>query len=119
MALIDSVFRRNANDRTMAFQTIAEETRLPLNEVEHLVMKALRLVFFSRLSCSAAHIFCSLKLIKGSLDQVEQKAVITWVQPRVLSREQIGGLARRLEGWVDRLKNVEEKIAPEVVVQGA
>jgi 26S proteasome regulatory subunit N9 len=101
MALIDSVFRRNANDRTMAFQTIAEETRLPLNEVEHLVMKAL-----------------SLKLIKGSLDQVEQKAVITWVQPRVLSREQIGGLARRLEGWVDRLKNVEEKIAPEVVVQG-
>jgi len=102
MALIDSVFRRNANNRTMAFQTIAEETRLPLNEVEHLVMKAL-----------------SLKLIKGSLDQVEQKAVITWVQPRVLSREQIGGLAQRLDDWVNRLKNVEEKIAPEVVVQVA
>jgi len=85
----------------MTFQTIAEETRLPLNEVEHLVMKAL-----------------SLKLIKGSLDQVEQKAVITWVQPRVLSREQIGGLAKRLEDWVDKLKNVEEKIAPEVLVQG-
>lgn len=44
MALIDSVFRRNANNRTLAFQTIAEETRLPLNEVEHLVMKALRFV---------------------------------------------------------------------------
>jgi 26S proteasome regulatory subunit N9 len=42
MALIESVFKRSADDRTMSFQTIAEETRLPLNEVEHLVMKALR-----------------------------------------------------------------------------
>ena len=42
MALIESVFRRNAYDRTLSFQTIAEETRLPLHEVEHLVMKGLR-----------------------------------------------------------------------------
>ncbi|THH15863.1 hypothetical protein EW146_g4681 [Bondarzewia mesenterica] len=42
MALIESVFKRSAYDRTMSFQTIAEETRLPLNDVEHLVMKALR-----------------------------------------------------------------------------
>ena len=44
MALIESVFRRNAYDRTLSFQTIAEETRLPLHEVEHLVMKGLRCV---------------------------------------------------------------------------
>jgi 26S proteasome regulatory subunit N9 len=42
MALIESVFKRNAYDRTMTFQTIAEETRLPVDEVEHLLMKALR-----------------------------------------------------------------------------
>lgn len=42
MALIESVFRRSANDRTMTFQTIAEETRLAIDEVEHLIMKALR-----------------------------------------------------------------------------
>lgn len=42
MALIESVFKRDAYDRTMSFQTIAEETRLPLDEVEHLLMKALR-----------------------------------------------------------------------------
>ena len=42
MALIESVFKRSADNRTMPFQTIAEETRLPVNEVEHLVMKALR-----------------------------------------------------------------------------
>ncbi|KAF8885647.1 hypothetical protein BD779DRAFT_1532957 [Infundibulicybe gibba] len=99
MALIESVFKRTADNRTMSFQTIAEETRLPIDEVEHLVMKAL-----------------SLKLIRGSLDQVDQKAMITWVQPRVLSREQIGGLAKRLEGWVNKLNNVEQRIAPEVLV---
>ena len=59
---------------------------------------------------------CSLKLIRGSLDQVEQKAQITWVQPRVLSREQIGDFAKRLEEWVAKLNKVEQKIAPEVLV---
>lgn len=98
MALIESVFKRGAYDRTMSFQTIAEETRLPLEEVEHLLMKAL-----------------SLKLIRGSLDQVDQKAQITWVQPRVLSREQIGGLTQRLTTWTENLSSVEKRIAPEVL----
>ena len=60
-------------------------------------------------------LFYSLKLIKGSLDQVDQNAHITWVQPRVLSREQIGGLAKRLEGWVDKLNSVEKRIEPQVM----
>ncbi|KAG6833216.1 hypothetical protein H0H87_010279 [Tephrocybe sp. NHM501043] len=98
MALIESVFKRNADNRTMTFQTIAEETRLPVDEVEHLVMKAL-----------------SLKLIRGSIDQVDEKAQITWVQPRVLSREQIGMLAQRLGEWVGKLNAVEQRIAPEVL----
>ncbi|KAI0053498.1 hypothetical protein FA95DRAFT_1481942 [Auriscalpium vulgare] len=99
MSLIESVFQRSAYDRTMSFQTISEETRLPLDEVEHLVMKAL-----------------SLKLIRGSIDEVDQKAAITWVQPRVLSRTQIGQLADRLREWNDKLHRVEQRIAPEVLV---
>ena len=47
MALIESVFKRNADNRTMSFQVIAEETRLPVDEIEHLVMKALRWVISS------------------------------------------------------------------------
>lgn len=42
MALIETVFRRKASERTLSFQTIAEEAQTSLNEVEHLVMKALR-----------------------------------------------------------------------------
>ena len=121
MALIESVFKRGAYDRTMSFQTIAEETRLPLDEVEHLVMKALRYARskapWAETTVSLNYITCcSLKLIKGSLDQVDQKAQITWVQPRVLSREQIGQLAERLAAWGSKLHTVEERIAPEVLV---
>jgi len=56
----------------------------------------------------------SLKLIRGSLDQVEEKTYISWVQPRVLSREQIGGLVTRLNEWVQKLNGVEQRIAAEV-----
>lgn len=97
MALMESVFKRSADKRTMSFQTIGEETRLPIDEVEHLVMKAL-----------------SLKLIRGRIDEVEQRANISWVQPRVLSRTQIGGLAGRLERWGSQLGSVEGRIAAEV-----
>jgi 26S proteasome regulatory subunit N9 len=59
-------------------------------------------------------VILSLKLIRGSIDQVDETAQITWVQPRVLSRQQIGVLADRLTAWCDRLKKVEQQIAPEI-----
>ncbi|KIM23583.1 hypothetical protein M408DRAFT_332304 [Serendipita vermifera MAFF 305830] len=90
MALIESVFRRKASERTLSFQTIAEETQTPLGEVEHLVMKAL-----------------SLKLIAGTLDEPAAKAHITWVQPRVLSRPQIEGLAGTLTAWLEKMEGLE------------
>jgi 26S proteasome regulatory subunit N9 len=150
MALIESVFKRSADNRTMSFETIGAETRLPVDEVEHLVMKALRLVcvfLFLRHDVNVRIIgnpineasarsswrpcltfdswdahsnlpfsLLSLKLIRGSMDQVEQKAHITWVQPRVLSRQQIGDLSNRLDQWVNKLNTVEKRIAPEVLI---
>ncbi len=41
-------------------------------QVELLVMRAL-----------------SLELVKGSIDQVDKKVHMTWVQPRVLDRDQV------------------------------
>ena len=49
MALMEAVFKRATNKRTMTFQEIAEETKLPSDEVEHLLMKALRFVLENRL----------------------------------------------------------------------
>ncbi|TIA93622.1 hypothetical protein E3P99_00105 [Wallemia hederae] len=41
MALIECIFKRSSKDRIMTFSTIGAETKLPADEVEHLVMKAL------------------------------------------------------------------------------
>lgn len=48
MALIQTVFARprDGSSRLMTFQSIGEATRLPVHEVEHLIMKALRQVSF-------------------------------------------------------------------------
>jgi len=65
-------FKRPSNNRNLTFDEIAKETQLPVTEVEFLVMKAL-----------------SLDLVKGRIDQVDQIVHMTWVQPRVLDRNQV------------------------------
>ncbi|KAK9369228.1 hypothetical protein V1509DRAFT_620113 [Lipomyces kononenkoae] len=82
MALIETVFQRPASDRTLSFQTVASETRLLLEEVEILVMKAL-----------------SLGLIRGSIDQVGERVTITWLQPRIMTKEQVESMRQRLLDW--------------------
>lgn len=74
----------------MPFQLIAQETRLPINEVEYLVMKAL-----------------ALELIRGTIDQVDELVRITWMQGRVLDRKGIEGMKERLEGWSQGVQALE------------
>ena len=72
LALMELVFKRPSENRAIPFSVIAEHTKLAVNEVELLVMKAL-----------------SLKLVKGAIDQVDQVVTFTWVQPRVLDLAQV------------------------------
>lgn len=65
-------FQRKAWDRQLTFAEIAKETGLPENQVEVMVMRAL-----------------SLGLVHGTIDQVDNKVNITWVQPRVLDKKQV------------------------------
>jgi len=61
----------------------------------------------------------SLKLIKGSIDQVEQSVNVTWVQPRVLALEQISVMEQRLKDWGQILHthvNLLEGETPELFV---
>lgn len=93
MSLIDLIFRLPSSSRTaIPFSSIARETKLPVEEVEHLVMKAL-----------------ALSLVKGSIDQVLEVASVDWVQPRVLDMQQIGELANRLDGWQKKVGEVGVK----------
>ncbi|KAI3625628.1 hypothetical protein CBS9595_000989 [Malassezia furfur] len=91
MALIENVFKRSTDNRTLSFETIAQETHIPVDEVEHLVMKAL-----------------GLGLIRGAIDEAAQLVRITWVQPRVLDTNQTKALLARLSGWCDRVQHVSE-----------
>ena len=89
MSLMEVVFRHLGQDRNVPFQVIAHETKLGLDEVEHLVMKAL-----------------SLKLIRGSIDQVKQIVAIEWVQPRLLQKDQLLHLQKELNQWASNLKQL-------------
>ncbi|KAJ3313256.1 26S proteasome regulatory subunit [Boothiomyces sp. JEL0838] len=83
MTLVESVFKRSKEERgRLSFADISKETRVAFDEVEHLVMKAL-----------------SLGLIKGSIDEVDSIVSVSWVQPRVLDKNQIGHIGKRIEEW--------------------
>eukprot|EP00741_Cyanophora_paradoxa_P004426 tig00000802_g4296.t1 len=82
LCLMELIFRRGAEDRNVPFKVVADAARIPLNEVEMLFMRAL-----------------SLKLLRGSIDEVEKVFRVDWVQPRVLDSDQISHLKTRLEQW--------------------
>lgn len=63
---------RSAKERHIPFTEIAGKAKVELNHVELLVMKAL-----------------SKGLIRGSIDQVNKLVTVTWIQPRVLTLEQV------------------------------
>ncbi|KAL2105323.1 hypothetical protein VUR80DRAFT_8550 [Thermomyces stellatus] len=99
-ALTEVVFRRPPHDRSMSFRYISESTKVGINEIEHLIMKAF-----------------SLGLLRGTIDQVDGVAHITWVQPKVLDMKQIGNMRERLLEWnssVNELGHYIEKAGKDV-----
>jgi len=93
MSLIDLIFRLPSSSRvSIPLSTIASETKLPLPEVEYLIMKAL-----------------SLNLCKGEIDQVDSIVNVKWVQPRVLDLNQIGEVGKRLDEWSIKVRGVGER----------
>lgn len=99
LCLMEMAFQRPGS--RLSFEEIANQTRLPFNEVEVLVMKAL-----------------SLGLVRGTIDQVDRQVDIQWVQPRVLSRDQIATMKKRLDAWnadVATMEKLLEAKAHEII----
>uniref|UniRef100_A0A060T8F6 ARAD1D03234p n=1 Tax=Blastobotrys adeninivorans TaxID=409370 RepID=A0A060T8F6_BLAAD len=88
-ALTEAVFQRPSSNRVLSFQTIAKEAHLVVEEVEHLVMKAL-----------------SLGLLKGFIDQVSQTVTVTWLQPRVMNKAQIDTMRQKLVQWDQQVNDL-------------
>jgi len=93
MCLMEMTFVRPAHDRAISFDEIALKTSLAKSDVELLVIRAL-----------------SLNLVKGVIDEVDEKVHMTWVQPRVLNNEQIGRMRDRLDCWVKEVTETESLI---------
>lgn len=99
-SLTEAIFRRPPHDRAMTFGDIASETKVRPEEIEHLIMKAL-----------------SLGLLRGTIDQVDEVAHISWVQPKVLDMKQIENMRQRLLDWdssVNQLGNWIENAGGDV-----
>jgi len=90
LCLMEMTFRREATQRHIAFTEIAKETTLPLDQVELLIMKAL-----------------SQGLVKGRIDEVEQCVMLTWVQPRVLDRQQLVTMTNKIGSWCESVQSME------------
>ncbi|XP_065878138.1 26S proteasome non-ATPase regulatory subunit 13 homolog A [Euphorbia lathyris] len=96
LCLMEIIFSRPSEDRTIPLSVIAERTKLSVEDVEHLLMKSL-----------------SVHLIEGIIDQVEGTVHVSWVQPRVLGIPQIKSLKDRLDNWLDKVHNALVSIEAE------
>ena len=88
-ALLDLVFQKNKNERVVFYREIAATCFCELDKIEFLLIKAL-----------------SLGLIKGYIDEVENKLVVNWIQPKYLDREKIIILHDRLDQWIQKSSKV-------------
>ncbi|XP_072963603.1 26S proteasome non-ATPase regulatory subunit 13 homolog B-like [Typha angustifolia] len=88
LCLMEIIFSRPSEDRTIPLSIIAERTKLSIEDVEYLLMKSL-----------------SVHLIEGIIDQVEGTVYVSWVQPRVLGVPQIKSLRDRLDTWVGKVRS--------------
>merc|ERR1711973_763440 len=93
LALMEMTFRRSSTDRLLTFEAVAAQTHLPVDKVELLVMKAL-----------------AKGLVKGSIDQVDQTVNLTWVQPRVLDKDQVKTLMSKISGLNTSIRSMEKMI---------
>ncbi|XP_073029552.1 26S proteasome non-ATPase regulatory subunit 13 homolog B-like [Primulina eburnea] len=87
LCLMEIIFSRPSEERTIPLSIIADLTKLTVEDVESLLMKSL-----------------SVHLIEGMIDQVEGTVYVSWVQPRVLGIPQIKSLRERLDNWVDKVQ---------------
>jgi len=102
LALMELVFNRTAEERTIDFAVIAQAANVNIDEVEILVMKAL-----------------SLKLIKGVIDELDKTVSVSWVQPRVLNLQQVQKMEQRVGKWIENVNEVltfmTNETAPELL----
>mmetsp|Transcript_20449 Transcript_20449/g.42111 ORF Transcript_20449/g.42111 Transcript_20449/m.42111 type:complete len:419 (+) Transcript_20449:108-1364(+) len=91
LGLIELVFAKPASERTLTFAEIAEGLEIPLEQVEWVIMRAF-----------------SVKLMEGTMDEIEQSVHVTWILPRALSADQMTDLAGQFASWATKVIGTKE-----------
>ena len=94
LCLVRMVFDRPPHERDVLFKDVASAALLAVDQVEWLVMRA-----FSK------------KLLRGTIDEIEQVVHVTWLMPRVLDVSQTKVLDDKLVAWA---KNVDQALLLEM-----
>ncbi|CEL94089.1 unnamed protein product [Vitrella brassicaformis CCMP3155] len=102
LALMELAFRKPKLQRKLDFGEIAAHCRVPVNEVEFLVMKAM-----------------ANNLMRGAIDEVDKVVRVTWVRPRILDKARLALMRERISSWAQSARglliNLEE-VTPELLV---
>ncbi|KAF8061975.1 RPN9A [Scenedesmus sp. PABB004] len=96
--LINQISDLPPEQRRIPLSDIAARTKLSVDGVEFLLMKAL-----------------ALHLIEGSIDQVAQEVTVSWVASRVLTTAQVQGLKERLDGWISKVNAISNTLEQESI----
>merc|ERR1711991_408254 len=88
LALIELIWARPADGRSLAFGDIGKAAHVADDKIELLVMRAL-----------------SLGVVKGEIDQVLGVVHVTGVKPRVLSPDQIEETRNRVKLWKEHVQS--------------
>lgn len=89
--------------RRLSFETIGAQCRVPVTDVEELVMTTMG----------------TGKLIKGVIDEVDSTVVVSWVKPRVLDASRLATLKARIEQWATKAEQLASNLVdltPELLV---
>lgn len=78
------IFQQPFDTRVFSFDSVAKKCQMSKHEVELLIIRAF-----------------SAGLIKGSLDQVEEKVAVTWCKPKTLGNEKLVHLQAQLDRWIE------------------
>ncbi|NP_001040331.1 26S proteasome non-ATPase regulatory subunit 13 [Bombyx mandarina] len=102
LCLMEMAFNKSSSQRKLSFEEIAREARIPLDEVELLIMKAL-----------------AEKLIRGHIDQVRSCATVQWVRPRALAGAGAVLTAARVDAWREAVSAAADLLAtvqPDLII---
>lgn len=94
LCLVEHLFSLPPDARSVSLGDIAAHAKLgTVEEAEDLIVRAM-----------------AIKQVSGVINQVNGTLEVEWVQPRVLTHEQVEGLSHRLEAWSDKLGATQKHI---------